>query len=147
MKYKWIFFDKDDTLIYEGLKGEKLIFPETIKTLEYFHGKGYKMGIISNTTPDLEEALRQLNLAKYFQIFIASSIVGAWKPDSEIFQAALDASGALAKNCIFVDDKSANADAAREMGFTAFQINRGTAENGEWLIKNLEELINFAEGN
>ena len=37
--------------------GDRKLFPETIEVLEYFKSKGYKMGVISDTSPSLEYTL------------------------------------------------------------------------------------------
>lgn len=50
---------------------DRLLFPETVEALEYFRGKGYKMGVISDTSPSLEYSLQQLGIAKYFTSFTA----------------------------------------------------------------------------
>jgi len=72
-------------LIGEGVQDEldtraKLLFPETVEVLEYFKGHGYKIGVISDTSPLFAYTLQQLGVAKYFTSFTASSLVGAGKP-------------------------------------------------------------------
>lgn len=62
---------------------DRLLFPETVETLEYFRSYGYKMGVISDTSPSLEYTLRQLGIDGYFTSFTASSLVGAGKPESD----------------------------------------------------------------
>lgn len=64
---------------------DKLLYPETVEVLEYFRSRGYRMGVISNTSPSLELTLKQLDIAKYFTSFTASSLVGASKPNPIIF--------------------------------------------------------------
>jgi putative hydrolase of the HAD superfamily len=38
---------------------DRLLFPEAIEVLEYFKEKGYKMGVISDTSPSLQYTLEQ----------------------------------------------------------------------------------------
>ena len=83
--------------------GDRKLFPETIEVLEYFKSKGYKMGVISDTSPSLEYTLQQLGIAKYFTSFTASSLVGAGKPSPIIFNAALTAQGVTAEESIYVE--------------------------------------------
>ena len=40
--------------------GDRLLYPETVEVLEYFYRNGYKMGVISDTSPSLEYTLQQL---------------------------------------------------------------------------------------
>lgn len=125
--------------------GDRTLFPETIEVLEYFKGRGYKMGVISDTSPSLEFTLQQLGIAKYFTSFVASSLVGAGKPSPIIFNAALNAQGVTAEESIYVDDYKIEADGAREQGFTSFLIDRMGNDNDEWTISDLRQLIEFVE--
>jgi len=123
---------------------DRLLFPETIEVLEYFKGKGYKMGVISDTSPSLKYSLEQLGIAKYFTSFTASSLVGASKPSPVIYSAALQAQGVTAQESIFVDDTKPEADGAREIGFTSFYLDRSGAAMGDpWTIRDLKALIEF----
>ena len=124
---------------------DRLLFPETVEVLDYFFRRGYKVGVISDTSPSLEYTLQQLGIADYFSSFIASSIVGAGKPSPIIFNAALDSLGVSAKESIYVDDYPPEADGARTLGFTSFLIDRKGDECGEWTIRSLKELIDFVE--
>ena len=125
--------------------GDRALFPETVEVLEYFSSHGYKMGVISDTSPSLEYTLQQLGIAKYFTSFTASSLVGAYKPSPIIFNAALNAQGVTAQESIYVDDYKPEADGAREQGFTTFLIDRSGKNTDKWTIRNLKELIDFAE--
>jgi HAD superfamily hydrolase (TIGR01509 family) len=124
---------------------DRLLYPETIEVLKYFKTKGYKMGVISDSSPSLQLTLEQLNIAKYFSSFTASSLVGAGKPSPIIFNAALSAQGVTAEESIYVDDYYVEADGAREQGFTSFLIDRTMANKGEWIIRDLKEIIDFVE--
>ncbi|MCL2462100.1 MAG: HAD family hydrolase [Defluviitaleaceae bacterium] len=126
---------------------DRLPFPETVEVLEYFKSKGYKMGVISDTSPSLEFTLEQLGLAQYFTSFTASSLVGAGKPSPVIFNAALDAQDVKAWESLYVDDYDVEADGAREQGFTSFLIDREGKRPGQWVIHDLREIIDFVENN
>lgn len=125
--------------------GERVVFPETVEVLEYFHKNGYKMGVISDTSPSLEYTLQQLGIAKYFTSFTASSLVGASKPSPVIFHAALAAQGVSSKESLYVDDYKPEADGAREQGFTSFLIDRSGSDTGKWSIQSLKQLIDFVK--
>ena len=124
---------------------DRALFPETVEVLEYFYSHGYKMGVISDTSPSLEYTLQQLGIAKYFTSFTASSLVGAEKPSPIIFNAALNAQGVSAEESIYVDDYKPEADGAREQGFTSFLIDRIGNNRDKWSIQNLKQLIDFVE--
>lgn len=139
--------DSRAALLFDELwcNGDRILFPETIEVLEYFYKNGYKMGVISDTSPSLEYTLQQLGVARYFSSFTASSLVGAGKPSPLIFNAALNAQGVLAKDCIYVDDYKPEADGAREQGFTSFLIDRNGEDTDTWSIQNLLQLIDYVE--
>ncbi|MBR4770532.1 MAG: HAD family hydrolase [Clostridia bacterium] len=124
---------------------DRLLFPETVGVLKYFFRSGYKMGVISDTSPSLEYTLKKLGISEYFSSFTASSLVGASKPSPIIFNAALDSLGVGAEESIYVDDYPPEADGARALGFTSFLIDRKGEERGEWVIRSLKELIDFVE--
>ncbi len=138
--------DRADLLFKElWCNNDRLLFPETADVLDYFRGRGFKMGVISDTSPSLEYTLRQLGIADYFSSFTASSLAGASKPSPVIFNAALDSLGVTAKESIYVDDYPPEADGARALGFTSFLIDRKAENAGEWTIASLRELISFVE--
>jgi HAD superfamily hydrolase (TIGR01509 family) len=137
--------EKADMLHEISWLKSKRVYPEVIEVLEYFKSKGYKMGVISDTSPSLELTLKACGIAKYFTSFTASSLLGAMKPDPVIFNAALSAQGVAATESLYVDDYDAEADGARELGFTSFLIDRESNSAGKWTIKNLREIIDFAE--
>lgn len=134
-------------LIFDELwcNGDRALYSETIEVLEYFKNKGFKIGVISDTSPSLQYSLEQLGIAKYFDSFIASSLVGAGKPSPIIFNVALDSVGVKAEESLYVDDYKPEADGARKQGFTSFLISRNLKEKNDWEISNLKEIIDFLD--
>ncbi len=125
----------------------KAVYPEVEEVLTYFQTRGYKMGVISDTSPSLRLTLEAAGIAQYFTSFTASSLVGASKPSPIIFKAALAAQGVTAAQSLYVDDYAVEADGARELGFTAFLIDRmQNVPAGDWVIRDLRELVAFVEG-
>ena len=138
--------NKAELLVNElWCNGDRALFSDTVEVLKYFKKHGYKMGVISDTSPSLEFTLQQLGIAKYFTSFTASSLVGAGKPSPIIFNAALEAQEVSASESMFVDDCKEEADGAREQGFTAFYLDRSGEAKDEWTINNLKQLIDFVE--
>lgn len=124
---------------------DRLVYDEVPEVLEYFQARGYRMGIISDTSPSLEYTLQQLGIAKYFTSFTASSLVGAMKPSPIIFNAALRAQGVSAEESLYVDDYKPEADGAREQGFTAFLIDRSGTDKEPWTITSLKQIVDYVE--
>jgi len=140
--------DNRANLLFNELwcNNDRLLFDDTVEALEYFCKKGYKMGVISDTSPSLEYTLQQLDIAKYFTSFTASSLVGAGKPNPIIFNAALNAQGVTAAESLYVDDYDVEADGAREQGFTSFNLDRSGKKHGEWYIQCLTDIVDYVEG-
>lgn len=95
-----VFFDLGDTLVVEEDIGNKPLQDVTLNKLPYvdevlaeLDKKGFKLGIITNTTKSREEhirtALRRIGAERYFDVVITSVDVGHDKPDERIFLTAL----------------------------------------------------------
>jgi putative hydrolase of the HAD superfamily len=95
-----IFFDLGDTLVVEEDVVDKHLWEVTLKklpdldeVLTELKKKGYKLGIITNTVTSTEEhvrqALRKIDVEKYFDVIATSVDIGHEKPDERIFMTAM----------------------------------------------------------
>ncbi len=117
-------FDLADPLAQETLYVHYVeAFSEVEEVLETLRGE-VKLGVISNAFPSLSEALDKLELTRYFDHVVNSSIVDVWKPDERIYQIALERLDVAPSNAIFVDDLEENIAAAEDLGLTALLIDR-----------------------
>lgn len=78
---------------------------------------GYKLGLISDTIQSHVDCLTQHGLFDRFSVKVFSSETGFRKPESEIFQIALNQLKSIPKNTIFIDDNPDNVLAAEKLGF------------------------------
>lgn len=122
-----------------------ILFDETIEVLEYFKSRGYKMGVISDTSPSLQLSLEKLGLGKYFDSYTCSDLAGAMKPDPIIYNIALESLGVKADESIYVDDYDVESDGARNLGFLSFHIARNAEKQNQWDIRSLKEIIDYIE--
>lgn len=122
---------------------DMLLFEESLEVLDFFKQAGLRIGIISDTSPSLQLSLEQMGLGPWIDSYTCADLVGVGKPDPRIYQAALDALGVEAHEALYVDDYDIEADGAREMGFTAFHINRSGDAQGMWVIKSLREMVDY----
>lgn len=77
----------------------------------------YLMATINNESRELNQfRIRTFRLAEAFQVFVSSCFVGVRKPDERIFQIALDLTQQSPGQCLFLDDRPLNVDAARRVG-------------------------------
>jgi putative hydrolase of the HAD superfamily len=113
---KAVFFDLGDTLIVE--QGNRHLgeasfdaVPQAEETLVELRQKGFKLGIIANTTisreKDVRKTLQQLGLESYFDFIVTSVDAGCEKPDGRIFSVALQALGIKACEAVMVGDRVA----------------------------------------
>lgn len=65
---------------------------DTIPTLEILHKRGYRLGLISNTSDDknVQQLIDRDNLRPFFATIVTSAALGIRKPDTRIFNAALE---------------------------------------------------------
>ena len=126
------------------------IFEDVPPTLAALTEQGVRLGVISNWDDRLRPLLTSLGLARHFETIVVSCEVGASKPSSAAFQAAVEAFGLPAENMLHVGD-SVEMDfaGARAAGFQAVQIVRDNNASGKEQINSLNELvtlISMAEG-
>jgi glucose-1-phosphatase len=99
--------------------------PELILDQALFEklGKRYRLAVLSNTDPlhsaHLESHFAFLN---HFPVRVYSCRVGASKPSSAIYSAALDALGVLPAEALYIDDIGEYATAAQRLGLDAIHF-------------------------
>ena len=138
--------EKAELLLSElWCNNERSLYDEVIEVMEYFKNKGYKIGIISDTSPSLQITLENLGLGKYINSYTCSDLAGAMKPEPLIYNTALNSLKVTASESIYVDDYDIEADGARNLGFTSFHLDRSGNKEDEWTIKSLKEIIDYVE--
>ncbi|HEY3412475.1 MAG TPA: HAD-IA family hydrolase [Armatimonadota bacterium] len=122
-------------------------YPDVSRTLEALRKRGYRLAIISNTFPSLKASIEAMDLGEYFVAFVSSALAGVEKPDPAIYRIALETIGVSAEESVFVDDLAENADAARELGFTSFRLDRRSehADWDAWTIHSLDDVVMYLE--
>lgn len=83
---------------------EDLIPDETPETLEALKSAGYTLGLITNRHDPVHDYLQEKGLWDYFELVLAAGEVGAWKPDTAIFQHALERIGAQPGQAVYIGD-------------------------------------------
>lgn len=84
-------FDRFFAELYEYFATDRpwYIYPDVIPALNNWQQQGISLGIISNFDTRLDRVLKSLNLGQFFTSITISSVVGAAKPDEQIFLTAL----------------------------------------------------------
>lgn len=113
-------------ITYHNVKFALLrLFPDTMSTLIYLKKNNYQLGVISNgLTIKQWEKLIRLGLYHFFDDVVTSQEAGSEKPDSKIFQLALDRMGCQANKSVMVGNKfTEDILGATNAGMSAILVN------------------------
>ena len=107
-------FAEYDRRYGEEVTGEIPGMRELLKKLKL---QGYHLFGLSNWCSRAREVMREYHeLFSMLEGYVLSSDIVINKPDAEIFRYLLGKYGLDAKECVFVDDKAKNVEAARKLG-------------------------------
>jgi len=99
----------------------------------------YKLAILSNHAKEWSEYMKQkFDLFKSFDPIIFSCDVGFRKPDPQIYEMALERLKCDPEECIFIDDKKRNTDAAEKLGMKGIVFEQASRLLEDLLILGLE---------
>jgi len=105
---------------------------------------GYSLGIISNSDGSIAGAMKKFGLTHFFDCIIDSHVVGVEKPNSRIFEIALQQIGLPAEKCVYIGDNyGRDVVGARNAGLTPILLDpfEVVAEKDALKIKRLAELL------
>jgi putative hydrolase of the HAD superfamily len=125
LQYEHALFSRNNATLYE----------DVLPTLDRLQQTDLKMGIISNWDTPLHAMVEELGLAPYFEVVVAShdQRVRSAKPDAAIFEYALNAVGASAKEAVHVGDSfEADIMGAHSAGIRAILLDRDGAQTERW---------------
>lgn len=131
----------------ELLPDKKNLLDDAIDVLDYLQPK-YTLHLITNGFEKVQHAkLDSSGLKKYFKEFIISEKTGFKKPDKEIFQFALQSSGAEQAECLMIgDDAEADIKGALNAGWDAVFFNPSLVKHElspNYEITRLKQLMDF----
>jgi len=121
------------------------VFSETYDVLKEIRNRGMRMGVVSNWPATLDATLKAANLKQYFDIVVASGIVGYAKPHPEIYRFALKHLDLAPKQALFVgDDFVADIKGPAAIGMPSILVDRDRrfVEHRE-RINSLHELLDY----
>lgn len=105
-------------------------YPDAKKVLKELC-KSYKLGIISDTWPSIEQQLCSFGVAEFFSTYTYSCFLGTFKPDERMYRDALNKCGVPASDTVFIDDSLQNLEGAAKLGITPILIAANPASDVE----------------
>jgi putative hydrolase of the HAD superfamily len=132
-------------LFLQLLPTRTILFPDTKEVLQYLTDKGYKLHLITNGFELTQHAkLRHSGLAVFFKEVITSEGSESLKPQKEIFDYALNKTGAKVEESIMIGDTlDVDILGAMNAGMDQVHVNfNGSEQNIQptYTIKTLLEL-------
>ena len=88
----------------EAYKPEVHVPEDAHTLLKFLTESGYLLGMVSNRDDPFLEEMQELKLDSYFRFFLAAGEVNSFKPDTIIFERALELSGTTAQETMYVGD-------------------------------------------
>ena len=122
----------------------------TIELSEGFHhfateaSKCCKLAIISNDSSRWSRYLREkFDINRYFEVISISGDLRMQKPDARIFTLAIEQLGVEAGECLYVDDREGNLEAARKVGMKTVLFNGRQVPYEGSMVTDFSQLISM----
>lgn len=115
-------------------------FPDTEPTLAALHGRGLRIGIVSDTGFDLRPALERLGLLRYVDAVVMSYEYGVCKPATKMFLAAVDKLQVSPERTLMVGDNPLTDSGAVSAGMCVFLLPR-PAQTGPRGLEHVLSLV------
>jgi len=134
----------------------RTFFPESRPTIFGLHRRGYKLGLVSNTTSSVDSprALEQEGISGCFDMVMLSCVIGKRKPAPDMLLKAAEIMGVLPISCAYIGDRPDwDVAAARAAGFGCAVVLRNLKrrfpevlpanQTPDYFINNLLELLDL----
>lgn len=132
-------YEEEVRAIYKNIGQTLEIMPHTVEWLKDLKERGYHLYLISNYGEELyEQTEHKLEFLPYMEGTIFSYQCKMIKPDLEIYRKLLEEYQLQASECVFIDDRQVNIDAAEKVGYRGIRfLNYEQAKADlECLLKN-----------
>ena len=129
---------------------DEIPFADAQETLAFLKERGYHLGIIANQVAGTAQRLEAWGLLTYFDVVVASAELGVAKPNSLIFEKALEMAGCQPQRSVMVGDRLDNDILpAKTLGMKTVWIRNGLSKyqhrdlaknTADWIIEDLADL-------
>lgn len=140
--------------LYREANGLRVVFPESRDVILELFRRGYRLGLVSNTTSSIEAPalLRELKISSCFETVILSAVAGKRKPDPAILLDAIQQMEVAPEKCAYVGDRiDRDVATAHQAGFSKAILLRDSSQpqidqtnlTPDHTIENLRELLDI----
>ncbi|KAJ2835262.1 hypothetical protein J3B01_003638 [Coemansia erecta] len=108
-----------------------------VELVKWLRRCGYKVAALTNNFQNDEGKVQANALAKLFDEFVESSVVGLRKPDARFYTHACNLLEVSPDEVVFLDDIGKNLSAAKRLGMTAIQVEIGREQEAVDIVKRI----------
>ncbi len=113
---------------------------DAMDVLSRLKSQDFKIGLISNCSPETPVVWKNMSLAQLFDVAIFSCLVGLLKPDPRIYQMAVDKLMVKPENCLYIGDgDSQELSGASQIGMNPALIRLAGEDGTQPHLTNREE--------
>ncbi len=129
--------DLDKDQFKQMVRSELRPLPQNAEVIPLLDGS-YKLGVLSNHAREWAQFMQeQFDFFGYFDQVVFSCDVHLRKPDPQIYRLALAQLDSEADQCLFVDDKKRNTDAAAALGMKVLTLDRDSGLREQLLLSGI----------
>ena len=125
-------------------------YPEVVQVLEELNGRGVKLSILSNGTPEmLFAACASTRIEKLLDFIVSVEEIGIFKPDGRVYELVNTKMGYKISEVLFVSSNGWDIIGAAKFGFSTAWVNRNKkpVERMQWKpsyeLSNLMHIIDL----
>ena len=116
-------YEKEIKLAFEHVGDAIEMFPFVMEWVQDLKARGYQLYIISNYGDyTYEQTKHKMKFLSYMDGIIFSYQQKMIKPDLEIYEKLLKDYDLKAEECVFIDDRLENIEAAQKVGYAGIQF-------------------------
>jgi len=143
--------------LYRDAHSQKIVFPESREVILELFRRGYRLGLVSNTTSSIEVPgmLKEMEIGGCFETIVLSTAVGVRKPNPEILIDAANRMGVAPEKCVYIGDRiDRDVTAARRAKFSKVilmqdhrspdrEAGNDSSLTPDHVIQNLRQLLEY----
>lgn len=116
------------------------LYEDSLYVLKELAQRGWHHIMVSNNFPELEQISADIGIAKFFDKFVVSALVGYEKPRKEIFDYALLIANYPKKVYMIGDNPISDIDGAKNAGIKSIQIG-GSSPDATFRCASLSDIL------